>query len=290
MMELCKSDTEDEEALENEKDEASNKENMENNEIGDSNDAKSGDDDTSKEDAATTAADNDTSFDVLINTEKKSSENIIDTKLEDVVGKGDVIEKGDGVTHKENEEFPVEIGPEIDNSKIASGNGTSEMEVDNPDCSTIDNLDNADCESTSEKVTFDIASEIVQQNTEPESQLISLHYSENIDKDESQEIVELNDKSGPNEEKEINPQSPEILAEKEAIDEVTAKDVSDDVDNFSDDDINMDDIDRLIENADIIESKYTLHKSIVLLPTSCAWYGHEVNFVIILATAVEKYN
>lgn len=97
-------------------------------------------------------------------------------------------------------------------------------------------------------------------NTETESQLISLHYdSERLERNTENDYIQCIVNSESNSKLECAGNIPTVSASREAIDDLDENDKTskDENNDFSDDDIiNMEDIDALIENAEIITSMY----------------------------------
>lgn len=111
-------------------------------------------------------------------------------------------------------------------------------------------INNNKMESNSEQL-------ITKAYTEPESQLISLHYTENnteelerieksLNKNSSNEIVDIAENNTEELERTEEPEN----SSNEIVAIATEEDKQDDF--FSDDDVNMEDIDRIIENAEIL--------------------------------------
>lgn len=186
---------------------------------------------------------------------------------------------GEEKRESENIEGPCEVSKIRDVSDVAiQGNNAGkennvDMETDNHNhseptgCNLVDadkTVENNILEMTNDDAFDGItnAHDISTVNTEQESQLISLHYdSEKITTEKAEDSIESTHQNndfdkGVNEIKNNNKsveQDPCSEMDKIEKDDIHTSDNTDAFhDGFSDDDIDMQDIDRIIENADII--------------------------------------
>lgn len=246
MMELCKSESDDETAEAEEKSDAIQQETEQLEQVSDitNNDSEMNTEKTNDavecvENESVTdvdAANNDLVFTQLIESEsvntsvtEKDISNIEVVNNEEPVTPSNATKEQQEDTEKDysNTDFKLVYNDSVEEEQLATENTKNENTIPN-------NTD--DLESNSEQV--------IKVNSEPESQLITLHYTEN-----NTEEIEKPDRL----EELDEPEKPEDSSNEitEIVDIAAEEDKQDDF--FSDDDVNMEDIDRIIENAEIMK-------------------------------------
>lgn len=133
-----------------------------------------------------------------------------------------------------NSDFKLVYNDSVEEEHLTTDNTESV-----PDNDTLQKKAENDLENHSEQ-------QLTKVNTEPESQLISLHYTEN----NTEELVEIDKTNEPEKQNETEKPADPSNEITEIVNIAAEEDKQDDF--FSDDDVNMEDIDRIIENAEIL--------------------------------------
>lgn len=198
---------------------------------------------------------NDLAFSQLIENESVRKTSSVEAILNDKAVNND---KADSLSNTINDEDDTEKNDSNTDLKLVYNDSVEEhLTADDTEGvlkeTTILNdpvINNNKMESNSEQL-------ITKAYSEPESQLISLHYTENNTED-LERIEESSNKNSSNEIVDIAENNTEELerteepenSSNEIVAIATEEDKQDDF--FSDDDVNMEDIDRIIENAEIL--------------------------------------
>ncbi|XP_063895945.1 claspin [Helicoverpa armigera] len=245
MMELCKSESDEETAETEEKkdeipkstEEASSNTNTELDNVPEKAETPIEGAENDSTDVNMVAANNDESYNELIQKEVDKTSSEADNINNEVVDSEKQVETNEQLEDTEkndsNTDFKLVYNDSVEEENIPADQSEN-VRVEN-------NLQNDLTENNEDELNnSELAVAVV--NTEPESQLIALHFTEN------------NTEEDPNKSDKVEEVTNEI--------EMDAEDKNDDF--FSDDDVNMEDIDRLIENAEIMKDNDNVNSPMLI--------------------------